>query len=86
MIFKFAETKCMFNILKILNKNKSKYSIMFKETKFSHITLQKALKFLIEKKFIVRHDIGHMNVDYEITDKGKKLSKLLIEVNKMLYH
>lgn len=83
MIFRFAEIRCTFEILKILNKNKSKYSIMFKETKVSHITLQRALKFLITKKFILKHDIGHMNVDYEITDKGKKLLKLFIELNEI---
>ena len=74
----------MFNVLKILNRSQSKYSIMFKDTKVSHITLQRALKFLIEKKFIKKYDIGHMNVDYEITDRGKKLLKLLSEVNEMV--
>lgn len=83
MIFKFAEIRCTFGILKILSKNKSKYSIMFKETKVSHITLQRALRFLISKKFILKHDISHMNVDYEITEKGRKLLRLFVELNEI---
>ena len=83
MIFT-AESGCILEVLAILNKRKSKYSIMFKESRVSHITLQRALKQLINKKFIKRHDIGHMNVDYEITEKGKGLLKLLVELREVL--
>lgn len=84
MIFDFAEIRCIFDILKILNKGKSKYSVMFKETKVSHTTLQNVLKELIEKKFVKKYNIGHMNVDYEITSKGKELLNSLINLKKIL--
>ena len=84
MILDTAEAKCVINILKILNKGKSKYSIMFKETKASHTTLQSVLKELSKKGFVVKKDIGHMNVDYEINNSGGKLSKRLNELRKIL--
>ena len=84
MIFDFAEVRCIFNVLKILNNGKSKYSIMFKETKMSHTTLQNVLKNLTEKKFIKKYDIGHMNVDYEINEKGRKLLRKLGELEEIL--
>ena len=80
MIFNFREISCIYEILQILNKGKSKYSKMFKETKVSHTTLQRVLNELIEKKFVNRYDIGHKKVDYEITDKGRKLLMLLSEL------
>ncbi|GAI84687.1 unnamed protein product, partial [marine sediment metagenome] len=40
MIFNSVGIRCIFDILKILGKGKSKYSVMFKETKASHTTLQ----------------------------------------------
>ncbi len=80
MIFKFKEISCTYAVLKMLSKEKSKYSKMFKETKVSHTTLQRSLKELINKEFIVKRDIGHQNVDYEITEKGKKL---LINLNNL---
>jgi len=84
MIFNFIEVKCIFEVLEILNKNDSKYSIMFKETKVSHTTLQSTLKKLINKKFIKKYDIGHQNVDYKITEKGKILLKSLIQLQEIL--
>ena len=84
MIFDFAEIRCILDVLRILNKGKSKYSIMFKETKASHTTLQNVLKELTEKKFIKKYNIGHMNVDYEISDKGKKLLSFLIQLQELL--
>ena len=84
MIFDFAEVRCIFNVLRILNKGKSKYSSMFKETKVSHTTLQTVFRKLIDKNFIKRKNIGHMNVDYEITEKGKKLLKKLEELKDIL--
>lgn len=83
MILDTAEAKCIINVLKILSKGKSKYSTMFKGTKASHTTLQSVLKELIENKFIVKKNIGHMNVDYEISDKGKKLLELLLGIQKL---
>ena len=68
MIFDFAEIRCILDVLKILSKGKSKYSTMFKDTKVSHTTLQSVLKDLIQKKFIKRVVLDHMNVDYEITE------------------
>jgi len=84
MIFDFAEMRCILDVLKILNKGKSKYSTMFKETKVSHTTLQIVLKDLIKKKFIKKYNIGHMNVDYKITLKGGELLDSLINLRKML--
>ena len=84
MIFNFAEVRCILDILKILNKGKSKYSIMFKETKMSHTTLQNVIKDLIKKKFIRKYDIGHMNVNYEIGEKGRKLLRKLEELKEIL--
>ena len=52
MIFDFTENRCIFEILRILSKGKSKYSKMFKETKVSHTTLQRVLKDL-EKKYLL---------------------------------
>jgi DNA-binding PadR family transcriptional regulator len=84
MIFDTAEAKCIISVLKILEKDKSKYSIMFKETKFSHITLQKVLKNLEENKLINREILGHLNINYKISDKGKKLLKKLLEIKEIL--
>lgn len=53
---------------------------MFKETKVSHTTLQNVLKELEYKKFIKKYNKGHQNVDYESTEKGKKLLDLLIKL------
>lgn len=83
MILDTAEAKCIINILKILSKGKSKYSTMFKETKASHTTLQSVLKELVEGKFIIKKDIGHMNVDYEISKEGEKLFDLLVKVKRL---
>ena len=74
MIFNFAEVRCIFEVLKILNIGKSKYSDMFRKTKVSHTTLQSVLRELADKEFIIKYDIGHQKVDYETTNKGKRLS------------
>lgn len=85
MILSSRESSCILEILQILDKGKSKYGRMFKETKVSHTTLQRVLKYLARKKFIKKHDIGHMKVDYEITNKGRKLLKLLNDLKTTLY-
>jgi DNA-binding HxlR family transcriptional regulator len=84
MIFEFAEVKCLLEVLKILNRGKSKYSLMFKSTKVSHTTLQLALKEAEVKNLIIKHNIGHQNVDYEITEKGKKLLSNLLKLQAIL--
>lgn len=84
MIFKSKENECLFKILKILNKGKSKYSIMFKETKISHTTLQRVLNYLIKQKFVKKYNLGHMNVDYKISSNGKRLLKKLKELKEIL--
>jgi len=78
------EAKCSIEVLKILKKGKSKYSIMFRKTKVSHTTLQRVLRELEKKKLVMKHDIGHMKVDYEITSKGKELLSLLVQVGNIL--
>jgi len=84
MIFQNKSVVTMMNILNILQKGKSKYSIMFKGTKASHTTLQLTLNYLIKKKFIKKYNKGHMDVDYEITLKGKELLEKLEELKEML--
>lgn len=84
MILKSKEAHCTFQILKILSKGKGKYTQMFKTTKVSHTTLQSVLKWLVEKKFVLKKDIGHMNVDYELTDKGKEFLKVLCHIEKLM--
>jgi len=84
MIFEFAETRCISQVLGILHKGKSKYPMMFKETKASHTTLQRVLKKLAQKGFVERKVKDHRIVDYTITDKGKKLLKNLEGLKKLL--
>ena len=83
MIFDFAEVRCIFEVLKMLNIGKSKYSDMFRKTKVSHTTLQSVLKELAKKEFIVKYDIGHQKVDYELTNRGKKLLVVLAQLNEL---
>ena len=40
-------------------------------------------KELNEKEFIVKYDIGHQKVDYEITNKGKKMFKVLLQLTEL---
>ncbi len=53
---------------------------MLKETGVSHNTLQAALKYLTERQFIKRYESWYKSVEYEITKKGEKFLKLLLEV------
>ena len=84
MIFEFAKNQCTLEILQILSNKKTKYSEMFRKTKVSHTTLQSALKELIEKEFVLKYNIGHQNVDYEITIKGKNLFKMLYQLKTLI--
>ncbi len=84
MIFQFAEIRCLFEVLKILNFKNSKYSEMFRKTKVSHTTLQYVLRELNKKEFIVKYNIGHQNVDYELTNKGKKLLANLLQLHQLV--
>lgn len=84
MLFKSAETNCLLQILKILEKGKTKYGKMFRETKVSHTTLQTVLKYLIEKKFIKRQESSYKIVDYEINERGKGLLKQLVKLKEIL--
>ena len=74
----------MLEVLRILNKSKSTYSVMYRSTKVSHTTLQRTLKDLVKRTLIVRHDIGHMRVDYEITAEGTVLLKHLERIKKLV--
>ena len=84
MLLDTKEAKCILQVLLIMNNKKSKYNLMFRKTKVSHTTLQKALKELNEKKFIKKYDIGHKKVDYQITDKGKRLLEYLLKLQEIL--
>ena len=67
----------------MLEKKKSNYAIMYKEIGMSHETLQTALKYFLEKKFIRREDKGHKKSFYEITEKGKKYSSLMKQLKEL---
>jgi len=84
MLFKSREVCCTLEVLKILNKGKSKYSIMFKKTKVSHTTLQRVLNELVEKKFVLKNNKGHMDVDYEICERGRRLLGVLLALERVL--
>jgi len=84
MIFNSVGIRCIFDILKILGKGKSKYSVMFKETKASHTTLQSVLKDLEKRKFIKKKVINHMIINYKITKNGRKLLQKLRELEEIL--
>jgi len=84
MIFEFAELRCILEVLKTLNASKSKYSKMFKKTKVSHTTLQSVLKELTEKGFILKYNTGHQKVDYEMTQKGRKLLSNLLQLKDLV--
>ena len=84
MIFDFARTRCVLEVLRILNRRKARYSVMFRETGVSHATLQRVLDELARKRFIRKHDIGHQNVDYGITEKGRRLLQILLSLQGML--
>ena len=84
MIFDTKEAQCTIKILSILVAKESKYNLMFRATKVSHTTLQIVLRELEKKKLIKKYNTGHMKVDYEITDKGKKIISLLKELEQTL--
>lgn len=84
MLFKSAESKCMLQILSILDAGKSKYKTIFKITKRSHITIQNILKYLIQKKFIQREETAYKKIEYEITPKGKVLLEKLEDLKSIL--
>ncbi len=74
----------MLYVLRILNKSRSTYSKMYKSTKVSHTTLQRTLKDLSKNTLVIRYDVGHKLVDYEITNKGRLLLKHLEGVRKLI--
>lgn len=84
MLFKSKESSCILEVLRILSKGKSRYGIMKKGSSVSHTTLQRALDYLIKESLIKKHDLGHMKVEYEITEKGRKILGLLNELYVML--
>lgn len=79
MLFKSKENWCLLQVLKILSKKNSNYGKLFKETKVSHTTLQRALHYLVEKQFINKNEQG-----YAINIKGKILLEKLNEINSIL--
>lgn len=84
MIFEFTKNQCALEVLQILFNRKTKYSEMFRKTKVSHTTLQSVLRELATKEFILKYNIGHQNVDYEITLKGKELLKTLSQLKEII--
>ncbi len=84
MIFNFANVRCIFEVLKLLNTGTFKYTDMFQKTKVSHTTLQSVLRELKGNGLVKKYDKGHQNVDYEITEKGKTVLVLLTQLNHIL--
>lgn len=54
MMFKFKDVNNLLEVLEILGKGKSKYSIMFKKTKVSHTILKKVLRELLKNGFVLK--------------------------------
>jgi len=67
-----------------LDKGKSKYSIIYRETKFSHTTIQSVLKYLVKKEFIKKTTRNKLSTYYEITKKGKIFFEKLGELEILL--
>lgn len=84
LFFNSQENKCIFGILSMLYREKSTYTAMFKHTKVSHITLQRALVQLQNESLIKKYDIGHKKVDYLITEKGTKVLLSLQGLKKIM--
>lgn len=78
MLLKSKENQAILQILEILNKKETTYGKLFKETKVSHTTLQKVLKYLTEKQFVAKDD------NYKITHTGTNLLQKLQELKKIL--
>ena len=77
MIFKSKENQCLIKVLE----NPDSYNLLYKKLGFSHSTLQKTLKYLIQNHFIQKTKEG-----YSILEKGKRLSVLIHSINKMEKH
>ncbi len=72
----------MYNILTMLEEKPLNYANLYKITKVSHDTLQKSIRFLLEKNLIKKDDKGHKRSSYIVTDDGKRYSRLLDELEK----
>lgn len=70
-MFDSAKERCVIRVLRVLEKRNETYSNLFKKTKFSHITLQNSLKYLVKRNFIKKIEF------YEITKKGEELLEKL---------
>lgn len=79
MLFDNSLTNSTLQVLQLLRNGKSRYSILFKNVKFSHETIQTSLKFLVEKEFVKKDEKG-----YEILEKGEKLLKILLNLKELL--
>lgn len=84
MLLDSAENMCTLKVLRILHKGISKYSWLFKKTKFSHTTLQNVLKDLIKGKYVKKNTEDKLHTSYDITNKGKKLLKQLLQLEQLI--
>ncbi len=84
MVFNSKEDSCAIEILKILSKGKNKYMKVYSELNFYFNTYQKAIEFLVDKKLVLREELGYKNVDYSITEKGEEFLSLGLLVSKLL--
>ncbi len=84
LFFSTKENQCVFGVLTVLQQKKSTYTKMFRQTKVSHTTLQLVLEKMLSHNLIVKYDIGHKKVDYDITKKGMQCLLLLRELKRIL--
>lgn len=64
----------------MLSKKDRNYTEVFRTSKASHTTVQKALNELLKKKFINKKTTGYKKVSYSVTEKGKLLLAHLSQV------
>ncbi len=78
-MFDTAKDLCLMKVLRMLEKERARYSEMFRQTRASHETLQNILRYLLERKFISKEEKG-----YGISEEGKRLLGKLLELEGIL--
>lgn len=57
---------------------------IYAELDFYFNTYQKAIGFLVDKKLVLREELGYKKVDYSITRKGEEFLGLGLRVREMV--
>lgn len=84
MVFNSKEDSCAIEILEVLSKGENKYMKIYAELDFYFNTYQKAIEFLVDKKLVLREELGYKKVDYSITLKGEEFLRLGLLVRGMI--